>query len=78
MDINDQIYAIKEVLDKFRPYMNAEGGDIEYVDFKDGIVYLKIIGACADCGMIDMDISEGIESLLIDSVPGVIGVEQVK
>ena len=58
--------------------MNAEGGDIQYVDFKDGIVYIKVIGACADCGMIDLDISEGIEAMLIDSVPGVIGVEQVK
>ncbi len=78
MDINDEIYAINEVLDKCRPYMNAEGGDIEFVDFKDGIVYLKIIGACADCGMIDMDIKEGIEAMLIDAVPSVIGVEQVK
>ena len=78
MSMDEDIYAIKEVLDKCRPYMNAEGGDIEFVDFKDGIVYLKIVGACADCGMIDMDIKEGIEAMLIDSVPSVIGVEQVK
>ena len=61
-----------------RPYINAEGGDLQFVDFKNGIVYLKITGACADCGMIDLDISEGIEAMLVDSVPGVIGVEQVK
>jgi Fe-S cluster biogenesis protein NfuA len=78
MSKEDQVYAINEILDKMRPYMNAEGGDIQYVDFKDGIVYIKVIGACADCGMIDLDISEGIEAMLIDSVPGVIGVEQVK
>ncbi|MCR5787126.1 MAG: NifU family protein [Acholeplasmatales bacterium] len=78
MSFDDQVYAINEILDKMRPYMNAEGGDLQYVDFKDGIVYIKVIGACADCGMIDLDISEGIEAMLIDSVPGVIGVEQVK
>lgn len=78
MENEDTIYAINEVLDKMRPYMNAEGGDLQFVDFKNGIVYLKIKGACADCGMIDLDISEGIEAMLVDSVPGVIGVEQVK
>ena len=78
MENEDTIYAINEVLDKMRPYMNAEGGDLQFVDFKNGIVYLKIKGACADCGMIDLDISEGIEAMLVDSVPGVNGVEQVK
>ncbi len=78
MNNDDEIYAIKEVLNKMRPYMNAEGGDLEFVDFKDGFVYIKVIGACANCGMIDLDISEGIEAMLIDSVPGVIGVKQVK
>lgn len=77
-NLDDQIYAINEVIDKMRPYMNAEGGDIQFIEFKDGYVYLKIIGACAECGLIDLDISEGIEAMLIDSVPGVIGVKQVK
>ena len=78
MNYDDQVFAIREVIEKMRPYMNAEGGDILFIDFKDGYVYLKVIGACADCGLIDMDISEGIEAMLIDSVPGVIGVKQVK
>ena len=78
INYDDQVFAIREVIEKMRPYMNAEGGDILFIDFKDGYVYLKVIGACADCGLIDMDISEGIEAMLIDSVPGVIGVKQVK
>ena len=78
MNYDDQVFAIREVIEKMRPYMNAEGGDILFIDFKDGYVYIKVIGACADCGLIDMDISEGIEAMLIDSVPGVIGVKQVK
>ncbi len=75
---DEQVFAIREVLDKMRPYMNAEGGDIAFVDFKDGIVYISVTGACAECGMIDLDISEGIEAMLIDSVPGVIGVQVVE
>ncbi len=78
MNYDDQVFAIREVIEKMRPFMNAEGGDILFVDFKDGYVYIKVIGACAECGLIDLDISEGIESMLIDSIPGVIGVKQVE
>ena len=77
MQKDEQIDAIKEIIESIRPYLNAEGGDIEFASFEDGIVYIKVLGACADCGMIDMDISEGIESLIVEQVPGVIGVKQV-
>ena len=73
---DEQIELIKEIIDGVRPYLNSEGGDIEFVEFKDGYVYVRILGACADCGMIDYDLSEGIESLIVEQVPGVIGVKQ--
>ena len=38
---------IKNVIHKLRPYLQRDGGDIEYVDFKDGIVYVRMLGACA-------------------------------
>ena len=44
---------IKNVIHKLRPYLQRDGGDIEYVDFKDGIVYVRMLGACAGCTMID-------------------------
>jgi Fe-S cluster biogenesis protein NfuA len=68
---------IKETLNKMRPYLNAEGGDIEFVKYENGIVYIHILGACVDCQMLDLDISEGIEAMLIDEVPGVIRVEVI-
>lgn len=39
---------IKMSFIKLRPYLQRDGGDIEYVDFKDGIVYVRMLGACAD------------------------------
>ncbi len=66
---------IKATLDKLRPFINRDGGDVEFVEFKDGIVYVNMLGACADCGMIDTTISQGIEVILMEEVPGVIGVE---
>jgi len=69
---------IIEVLEKIRPFLQKDGGDIEFVSFKDGIVYVKMSGACADCIYIDDTIKDGVEAMLLDEVPGVISVEVVK
>ena len=73
--MEETIKLIKETLDKVRPFINRDGGDIEYVDFIDGIVYVNMKGACADCMMIDSTLSDGIEIILQEEVPGVIGVK---
>lgn len=69
---------IKEVIEKIRPFLQNDGGDIEFVKFENGIVYVKMHGACMDCINLDSTISDGIEMILIDEVSGVIGVEVVK
>ena len=66
---------IVETLDKIRPFINRDGGDVEFVDFIDGIVYVKMLGACEGCMLIDSTLSEGIEIILMDEVPGVLGVK---
>lgn len=63
---------IELVLDKIRPFLQREGGDVEYIGFKDGVVYLKMVGACEGCAYVDQDISSGVEVILIEEVPGVI------
>ena len=73
--MEDTVKLIKETIDKVRPFINRDGGDIEYVDFIDGIVYVNMKGACQDCVMIDTTLSDGIEIILQDEVPGVIGVK---
>jgi len=69
---------IKKVLDKVRPYLNSEGGDLEFLGFKDGVVYVRMLGACVDCGAIDFTLKEGIEQLLLEYVPEVVEVRNVQ
>lgn len=73
--MDNTIELIKETLDKVRPFINRDGGDVEFVDYIDGIVYVNMKGACADCMLIDTTLSDGIEIILQEEVPGVIGVK---
>ena len=68
---------IKNVIHKLRPYLQRDGGDIEYVDFKDGIVYVRMLGACAGCTMIDDTLKDGVEQILMEEVPGVLEVQNI-
>ena len=47
------------------------------LDFKDGIVYVKMLGACAGCTMLDETLKDGVEQILMEEVPGVLGVQNV-
>ena len=68
---------IIKILDKIRPYLNSEGGDLDFVKFEDGIVYIKMLGACIDCGALDSTLKDGIEALLVEYVPEVIEVKKI-
>ena len=68
---------ILQVLDKIRPYLNSEGGDLEFIKFEDGVVYIRMLGACLGCSAIDVTLKDGIESLLTAYVPEVIEVVNV-
>lgn len=65
---------IKKVIQKLRPYLQRDGGDIEYVKFEDGVVYVQMHGACAGCTMLDATLKDGVEQILIEEVPGVLEV----
>ena len=65
---------ILQVLDKVRPYLNSDGGDVQFVRYEDGVVYVKLNGACAGCVYADMTISNTIEEILINEIPEVIKV----
>lgn len=68
---------IQNILLKIRPYLQRDGGDVEYVKFEEGIVYVRMLGACVGCGSLDITLRDGIESILLEEVDGVIGVELV-
>ncbi len=60
---------IKELIDKMRPFLINDGGDIEFVEYKDNIVYIRLIGACQNCSMIDVTLKDGIEEMLVTEIP---------
>lgn len=78
MNNNEIIKEVKKVIRKLRPYLNQDGGDLEFVDFKDGVVYIKLLGACMGCSSSDDTIKNSIEAMLLEEVPYVIGVEKVE
>jgi Fe-S cluster biogenesis protein NfuA len=63
---------VKKVLDMIRPNLQADGGDVELIEVTDdGVVKVKLLGACGHCPMSTMTLKMGIERTLIDKVPGV-------
>jgi len=68
---------IIQVIDKIRPFLQNDGGDCTLVKYEDGIVYLKIHGACVGCIALESDLKEGIESILKEEIPEVVKVVNV-
>ncbi|HSJ38689.1 NifU family protein [Planococcus sp. X10-3] len=68
---------VMEVLDKLRPFLLRDGGDCELVDIEDGIVKLRLLGACGSCPSSTITLKAGIERALTEEVPGIVEVEQV-
>lgn len=78
MDQELIVKQVEEIIRKLRPYIQRDGGDIKFVRFEDGIVYVQMLGACVGCSAIDSTLTDGVEAILIEEVPGIIGVEQVE
>ncbi|HET7627977.1 MAG TPA: NifU family protein [Bacillales bacterium] len=68
---------VSEVLDKLRPFLLRDGGDVDLVDVEDGVVKVRLMGACGSCPSSTITLKAGIERALIAEVPGVKELEQV-
>jgi Fe-S cluster biogenesis protein NfuA len=66
---------VQEVLDKIRPALQADGGDVELVDVDGGVVKVKLVGACAGCPMSQLTLTNGVERILKQEIPEVERVE---
>lgn len=77
LDNATTIKKINDVIQKLRPYLNSDGGDIEFVKYEDGIVYVHLLGACVGCESSNDTIQNSVEAMLLEEVPGVIGVENM-
>lgn len=73
----DMHAQVQEVLDKLRPFLLRDGGDVELVDIEDGIVKVRLMGACGSCPSSTITLKAGIERALLEEVPGVKELEQV-
>lgn len=75
----ETINKIKEVLENLRPYLNMDGGDVEFIkyDNKDKIVYVRLTGACSTCLFTDDTIKNGLYETLKTEIPEIEGVINV-
>lgn len=72
--MKDRILA---VLEEIRPTLQADGGDVEFIDFNEGVVIVRMRGACGSCPMSMVTLKQGIEARLKARIPEVLRVEQI-
>ncbi len=77
MNQEDTETKLKELLEEIRPFLNLDGGDIEYIKYEDGYLYVKMSGACAGCSFLDVTLKDNIEAYLKESVENLKGVINV-
>ncbi len=68
---------VEKALDEIRPALQADGGNVELVEIKDGVVFLRLLGACAGCPSATVTLRMGIEKTLKERVPEIKGIESV-
>ncbi len=71
------IEKIQAVLGESRPALQADGGDVEFIDYNEGVVTVRMQGACGSCPMSVMTLKQGIEARMKERIPEVVSVEQI-
>jgi len=75
--VNDTKKLVEKALEKIRPMLQRDGGDIELIEVNDGVVKVRLTGACKGCPMSQMTLKQGVEKLLLKEVPGLKEVQAV-
>ena len=74
----DTINKINQAIEQLRPFLHADGGDMEFVELtKDSVVKVKLLGACSECSMSHMTMRAGLEEALKIAAPEVVSVEAI-
>ena len=73
-DIKTQIISL---IDKIRPFLISDGGNLEFIKYENNIVYVKLMGACAECNMMDITLKDGIEQIIMNEIPEVKEVKNI-
>ena len=74
---NETKLKVIEMLNKIRPSLIGEGGDIKFIKYENNIVYVQMIGACAGCSLIDVTLNDGIKEMITTEIPEVVDVINV-
>lgn len=74
---NEIELKIITLIDKIRPFLISDGGNLEYIKYEEGIVYVRLTGACKDCSMIDITLKDGIEEMIVNEIPEVKEVKNI-
>ena len=69
---------IKKIIDDIRPYINEDGGDIEFIKLDDNYVFVKLFGACVHCGFQDNTVNYGLLRIIQEKFPQIEGVINVE
>lgn len=69
---------IISIIDRIKPFIISDGGNIEFVKYVDNIVYVKLDGACKDCAFIDTTLKDGIEEIMISEIPEIKEVRNIE
>ena len=75
--MNDLKASVEKALEKIRPLLQRDGGDIELVEVSDGVVKVRLTGACKGCPMSQVTLKQGVEKMLMQEIPGLKEVQAV-
>lgn len=64
-------FKIRSIIDKIRPILVNDGGNLEFVKYEDSIVYVRLSGACEGCPMMDVTLKDGIQEIIVNEIPEV-------
>ncbi len=68
---------VRLIVEELRPFLQADGGDIELLKVEDGVVYVRLVGSCVGCPSSLMTLKHGVEARIVEAVPGIKSVEMV-
>lgn len=71
MEVNDVVTKVKAIIEELKPFLISDGGSLEFINYKDGIVYVKLGGACEGCVFLDITLKDGIEQMIMNEIPEV-------
>ena len=71
MEMKETEAKIEMIINKLRPFLINDGGNIEFVKFENNIVYIRMMGACANCQMLDLTLHDGIAAAIMNEIPEV-------